>query len=333
VFVECASSRGSMGLKTKTVHRIIIAFYLCIFQAAIVLSVIAIMEDRFAIVTGQFKAETLLGGLLDTAVDVVDTVIDTLVCGFTLFTHCDNDGDEVYISLYDIVAEVRQKEIVVSLKEGGVLLPDIDALEIPYEAACDGENLFLKDEEDRERMCLLELAGQAFLYGLISIIVFIVLLDVALILKSRDGRWRYYIGALAFCVGLGLIGIFATVWYMVVDNDCVIEQILEDKLGIVYALFDAALNLFTLSNEERWCFSPEDSWLDVEVDDSLTLLLLAGIIMCCAGTSFCFVMNCCVRNEKSTARKIGDTIRKPFKKKRKCCECPCGKKKGFVRFK
>ena len=93
-----------MGLKTKTKHRIIIAIYLCIFQAAIILPVLAIMEDRFAIVTGDFKAQTLLGG-------VVGLVVQ-----------------------HNLYAEVHQTEIVISLKEGGLIIPELDFVQIPYEA-------------------------------------------------------------------------------------------------------------------------------------------------------------------------------------------------------
>merc|ERR1719491_2358571 len=101
---------------------------------------------------------------------------------------------------------------------------------------------------------------------------------------------------------------------MILDNDCLVPQILEDKFGVVYWIYD----LFT--DTERWCFSEEDSFLNVEMDTSMTLLLIAGCIMCCAGITFCFVMNYFV------PRSLGGTIRKKLTKKQKCCKCPCANK-------
>jgi len=275
---------------------------------------VAIMMDRFAIITGEFKAQTLLGKFIDTVVTVADAIFTAITFG--IFA----DGNDVSISLYDLEAYVHQTELVITLREGGLsgaIVPEGDLLTVPYEAACNGEIFFLSDEDDIERMCMLDLAGQAFLYGLICVIAFIVLVGVAMVLKSRKGRWRYYIGAMAFLIGVGLVCIFVGVMIILQTYaDCLVLQMLQEKLGIIFYIADV------FHDSERWCFSHDDSFMNIEMDESLLLVLIAGIIMCCAGLSFCCVMNCCIDNEKTVGQKISDTIRGPFKKK-----------KGFVRFK
>merc|ERR1719162_650544 len=104
------------------------------------------MEDRFAIIKGDFKSQTLIGAIFGIITDVVGV------------------ANQLY-------AEVHQTELIISVKEGGIIVPEMDFVKIPYEVACDGEVIFLASDEDRERMCLLEMGGKLFLYGLIAIIV------------------------------------------------------------------------------------------------------------------------------------------------------------------
>merc|ERR1740123_1057879 len=118
-----------MALKQKNIHRIITAIYMCLFQAAIVLPILAIREDKLAVITGRFKSQTgILGSLLDVVVQ------------------------------HDLFVTIHQKEMIISLEEDGILVPSIDAIAINYKDQCNMDTIpVVYDEDDRKLFCQLEL--------------------------------------------------------------------------------------------------------------------------------------------------------------------------------
>lgn len=268
-------------IKEKNVHRAILGIYLIIFQVVIVMGVIAFQADKFATIHGQFKSQTgILGWLVGLVVK------------------------------HDLYAYIHRRDLVLSLIENGNLASRLDVATFNYKEWCEKDDiLWIYGEEEREMFCQLNMGATLFVVAMIGCGAALMLISLAMF-KTRSGAWRYFVGMAITAVGIVLVVVYIVVLEMVKAHECVIPDLLRDNFPIATWIMDIFVDMTKL------CFSHEEAYMTIEPDESVLIVLLAGIILAVSGIAFPFIMNCFVQKKSTMGR-----MQKRFKRK-----------KGFTNF-